>query len=159
MISDAVVGQAVTAQDLPWIPLRNGLAFKPLHFFEHDHGWVLLLRLDPGTEIPLHRHTGEVHGYTLSGMRRLGTGEIAGPGAYVYEPAGQVDSWTAVGDEPLIVFIVVEGAVEYLDGNHNVTVRATARSQHEAYLRYCADHGIEPIDLLGLKPGCTGVGK
>lgn len=146
----------VAAHNLPWIPLRDGLSFKPLRFFENDRGWVLLLRLDPGTGIPLHRHTGEVHGYTLSGTRRLDSGEVAGPGAYVHEPAGHVDSWAAAGDEPLIVFIVVEGAVEYLDGNHNVVARATARSQRETYLRHCADQGIQPVGLFGPKPDREG---
>ena len=60
---------------------------KPLRFLG-DRGFVELLRMSPGTVMPLHRHTGEVHVYQLTGQRQLCTGEILGPGDYVHEPAG-----------------------------------------------------------------------
>src|SRR5262249_50432741 len=82
--------------NIPWIPLGPGESFKPLRFPPGDRGRVLLLRLEPGTLVPLHRHGGEVHGYNVSGSRKLlETGEIVGPGVYVYEPPGNVDSWMA----------------------------------------------------------------
>jgi 2,4'-dihydroxyacetophenone dioxygenase len=57
-----------------------------------------LLRLEPGAEIATHRHTGEVHAFNLEGSRQLSSGEIIGPGDYVYEPLGNMDSWKVVGD-------------------------------------------------------------
>ncbi len=51
------------------------------------------MRLQPGAIVGLHRHTGDVHAFNLSGYRKiLDTGEIVGPGDYVYEPAGNVDA-------------------------------------------------------------------
>ena len=89
-------------EGMAWIPTGGGKAFRPLRF-EAD-GWSELMYLEPGSVVPLHRHTGEVHAYNLSGSRQiLGTGEIVGPGDYVYEPAGNVDAWQAVGDEPCVV--------------------------------------------------------
>jgi quercetin dioxygenase-like cupin family protein len=117
---------AINTDDLPWIPLRPGVAFKALRFFPDDAGWVQLLRVDPGVTIALHRHTGEVHAWHLQGARKLHTGEVVGAGAYVYEAPGNADWWTSVGPEPLIVHVVVYGAVEYLDGNGAVTSRVTA---------------------------------
>jgi quercetin dioxygenase-like cupin family protein len=97
---------------------------------------VLLLRLEPGTVIPRHRHHGEVHAYNISGSRQLDSGEIIGPGGYVYEPPGNVDSWWAVGDEPVIVHITAFGAMEYLDENGEVLQSDTPSSLQEIYERW-----------------------
>ncbi len=130
------------ATDVPWVPLGDGKAFKPLAFFANDRGFVELLRLDPGVAIPLHRHTGEVHAYNLAGSRRLHTGEVIGPGDYVYEPVGNTDAWSVHGDEPLTVLVVVMGAVEYLDGSGAAIKRYTATTLRKLYEEYCATHGL-----------------
>ena len=100
-----------------------------------NRGFVELLRLEPGAAIPLHRHTGEVHAFNLQGTRELCTGERVGPGDYVYEPAGNVDAWKAMGETPLIVFVVVMGAVEYLGPDDAVTPRYTAETLRTEYHR------------------------
>ncbi|HEX3578460.1 MAG TPA: hypothetical protein VHY33_07840 [Thermoanaerobaculia bacterium] len=86
-----------------------------------------------------------MHGYKLSGYRRLiETDEVVGPGGYVYEPAGNVDSWTAVGDEAVIVHIVSFGAMEYIGADGEVTRRDTPSSLYETYARFCADNNLTP---------------
>jgi quercetin dioxygenase-like cupin family protein len=137
----------VAADDTPWVPLSAGKAFKPLRFLRDDRGFVELLRLQPGEEIALHRHTGEVHAFNLQGSRELCTGEVIGPGGYVYEPAGNVDSWKVVGNTPLIVFVVVMGAVEYLDADGAVTGRYTASRLLEIYRGHCEANGLDVVDL------------
>lgn len=133
---------------VPWVPLSPGKSFKPLRFLREDRGFVELLRLEPGETIPLHRHTGETHAFNLEGSRALCTGETIGPGGYVYEPPGNTDSWRVVGDAPLVVLVVVLGAVEYLGPDGAVTHRYTAQTLKEIYERHCAATGIEPIDLV-----------
>jgi 2,4'-dihydroxyacetophenone dioxygenase len=126
---------------IPWIPLGPGESFKPLRF--SGRGRALLLRLEPETVVPLHRHLGEVHGFNLSGYRRLiETDQIVGPGGYVYEPAGNVDSWMAVGDEPVVVHIVSFGAMEYLGADGAVTRRDTPSSLYETYVRFCEENNL-----------------
>ncbi|MEO6689402.1 MAG: cupin domain-containing protein [Dokdonella sp.] len=132
----------------PWVPLSAGKAFKPLRFFADNRGFVELLRLDPGTAIPLHRHTGDVHAFNLEGTRELDSGERVGPGDYVYEPAGNTDAWKVVGDIPLVVLVVVTGAVEYLDAEGAVISRYTAERLFDLYLAHCDACGIEPLDLI-----------
>ena len=134
--------------DIPWVPLSTGKSFKPLRFFSDNRGFVELLRLEPGQTIPLHRHTGEVHAFNLSGAREICTGEQVGPGGYVYEPAGNADSWKVVGNEPLLVLVVVYGAVEYLDADGRVVARYTADTLFDLYHRHCEEHGIAPLDLI-----------
>ena len=140
--------RAIGHDTVPWVPLGPGKSFKPLRFLNDDRGFVELIRLDPGQEIPLHRHTGEVHALNLEGARQLDTGEIVGPGDYVYEPAGNVDSWKVVGDVPLVVLVVVTGAVEYLDAKGNVTKRYTAQTLRDLYDEYCRSRGIGIRDLV-----------
>ena len=140
--------RAIGHGTMPWVPLSPGKSFKPLHFLRDDRGFVELMRLDPGEEIPLHRHTGEVHALNLEGSRQLDTGEIVGPGDYVYEPAGNVDSWKVVGDVPLVVMVVVTGAVEYLDAEGRVTRRYTAQTLRDLYDAYCRSRGIGVRDLV-----------
>lgn len=132
----------VDTTQLPWVPLKPGLSFKPLAYFPDNAGWQLLLRLEPGTKIPLHRHTGEVHAFNLAGARQLDTGEVVGPGMYVHEPAGNVDSWQAHGDEPCVIHIEVRGRNEYLDADGHVLHSVDAQSSRRSYLDWCAAQGL-----------------
>lgn len=141
-------GAFAPAAAIPWVPLSEGKAFKPLRFLAGDRGFVELLKLEPGQAIPRHRHTGEVHAFNLSGSRQLDSGEIVGPGDYVHEPAGNVDAWRVVGDEPLIVLVVVHGAVEYLDDADHVTARFSASTLEDLYRRHCTANGLDAIDLV-----------
>lgn len=126
---------------LDWIPLKPGLAFKPLAYFPDNAGWQLLLKVDPGTEVALHRHTGPVHAFNLSGSRQLDTGEIVGPGGYVYEPAGNVDSWKGIGDTPCVIHIEVNGRNEYFDAAGNLVHVADAEGSRQMYLDWCSANG------------------
>lgn len=126
---------------LPWSPISPGFELKLLHGERDDETRAMLLRLAPGTKIPRHRHEGEVHAFNLEGTRQLDTGEVIGPGQYVYEPAGNVDSWWAVGDEPVIVFVTVRGALEYLDEHGEVVSRWTTSRMAEAYRQHRASLG------------------
>lgn len=133
---------------LPWIPTSPGISKKLLALFPERGEWVTLLRLEPGVRIPLHRHQGEVHGYLLSGCRRIEPeGRLLGPGDYEYEPAGHVDTWTAWGDAPFVSLFFVRGAVEYLAEDGSVLRRETATTNTEEYRRACAVQGLSPLDL------------
>lgn len=138
----------ISVDSIPWVPLGEGKSFKPLRFFSDNRGFAELLRVEPGTIIPLHRHTGEIHAFNLEGSRELCTGELIGPGDFVYEPTGNVDSWKTVGDVPCVVFITVGGAVEYVDDAGNVTKSFSGDDLKKLYEEYCAEHNIEVLDLV-----------
>jgi 2,4'-dihydroxyacetophenone dioxygenase len=133
---------------IPWVPLSEGKWFKPMRFLSGNRGFVELLRMEPGTFSPLHRHTGEVHAFNLEGSRQLCTGELIGPGDYVYEPAGNTDTWKVIGDVPLVVLVVVMGAVEFIGADNTVTSRVTADTLMEIYHQYCAANDKQPLDLV-----------
>jgi 2,4'-dihydroxyacetophenone dioxygenase len=134
---------AVPVADIPWVPLRGGLSMRPLHF--EAGGYALQLRLDPGTVIGRHRHTGIVHALNLSGHREIvGTGEIIGPGDFVFEPAGNEDSWRCHGDEPCVIQLSLTGRVEYLDENGAVESYSDNTTAEAAYRDHCQVIGIAP---------------
>lgn len=75
----------------PWQPVSPGFSRKVLPC-PPDGRRVLMLRVEPGTLVGRHRHTGQVQCLDLSGRRLLDTGEVVGPGDYVDEPEGNVDA-------------------------------------------------------------------
>jgi 2,4'-dihydroxyacetophenone dioxygenase len=134
----------------PWVPSDTpGKSARLLRFLPNDEGFVELLRMEPGVAMPLHRHSGEIHAYNLSGSRQLCTGEVIGPGEYVYEPAGNVDWWRVVGDETLIALVVVRGKVEFLAADGSVRHTANAVTQREELERYCQANHLPMPDLVG----------
>ncbi|MBJ6759459.1 cupin domain-containing protein [Myxococcaceae bacterium JPH2] len=146
----ALASLPVHSDRIPWIPMGPpGLSFKPLRFYKDNRGWTYMFRVEPGTVIPRHRHTGEVHAFNLVGKRQLlDTGEVVGPGTYVYEPVGNVDSWMAVGDEPVVILITIFGAIEYMGPDGAVTKRVTSDDRLETYRRWCETNGAEFLATL-----------
>jgi 2,4'-dihydroxyacetophenone dioxygenase len=139
----------VDTSEIDWIPLADGLSFKPLTFFPGDTGYQLLLRLEPGTVIPRHRHTGEIHAFNVTGTRLLiNTDEEVGPGTYVYEPVGNADTWQAIGTEPCIIHLEANGRVEYLDDDDRVVRFSDATTARAAYLDWCDRAGRAPLEEL-----------
>lgn len=140
--------RCVADHDTPWIPSGTpGKSAKPLRFLADNRGFVELLRMEPGVVMPLHRHSGEIHAYNLSGSRRLCTGEVIGPGGYVYEPPGNVDWWKVVGDEPLLALVVVMGEVDFLRADGSVCGHASAATQRRDYEAWCRGQGLPVADL------------
>lgn len=126
-----------------WIPEGPGKWSLPLKFIP-EGGWVELMRLEPGTKLTLHRHHGEVHGLNLQGQRRLDDGCVIGPGDYVFEPSGNVDSWEAVGDEVLVLHVVVRGDVDYVAADGSVQRHITTADVKAGYQSFCAERGLPP---------------
>ena len=143
-----LAARSLALDAVPWVPLAEGKWFKPMRFLSGNRGFVELLKMEPGTFSPLHRHTGEIHAYNLEGSRQLCSGEIIGPGDYVYEPAGNTDTWKVIGDAPLVVLVVVMGAVEFIGADNTVTSRVTADTLMQIYHQYCAANAVEPLDLV-----------
>ena len=107
-------------------------------------GWVELMRLAPGTQLTLHRHHGEVHGLNLQGQRRLDNGRIVSAGEYVFEPSGNVDSWEAVGDEVLVLHVVVRGDVDYVAADGRVQRHITTADVKAGYQAFCTSAACRP---------------
>ena len=135
----------IDTESLPWMPLGEGVFARFLRFAGEERS--LQLKVMPGVTIPHHAHSGWVHAYGISGARRLEDGSIAGPGSYVYEPAGNVDCWSCAGDEPCIVQISMSGALSYVDEDGKPVSRTDTAGLRKAYLEWCEAEGHEPVAI------------
>jgi len=120
-------------ENAPWVDVADGIWFKLVKVLDDDSGWISLLRLKPGAAVGPHRHAGEVHGFVLQGTRILMDGTVCEKGSYVYEPAGNVDTWSTTGDQDMISLFYVNGSVEYLNEDGQVTFQETAASKRESW--------------------------
>lgn len=143
-------GRVVHTAAQDWITLGAGQSFKPIAFGP-GAARQLLLRVEPDTVVPMHRHHGAVHAFTVSGRRRLldpaGHIEI-GSGSYVYEPPGNVDSWIAVGDESCVIHIAIDGPMDSLDDAGNVTSSSGTPELRACYLAWCVEQDVVPDPAL-----------
>lgn len=141
--------QAVSTDDVPWVPQEPGRWFKPLHFFTSSGTWVNLVKMEPGRQIRRHIHAGgSVQAYVLQGMwRYLEHDWVARPGDYVFEPAGGAHTLEVLGNETMITLFVVNGVIQYLDEEGRVVQQDDLQSRRRLYLDYCREQGIEPRAL------------
>lgn len=138
---------ATRPEDTAWMEIGEGRGLKLLRILPDDAGYAAIMRVDPGHAIPPHRHTGAVHAYNLKGSRRIHTGDVIGPGGYVFEPPGNIDTWEAIGDEPCLILIVVEGDVEYLTPEGHVAERYNAAGMRALHLKWSKAAGLRPFEL------------
>ncbi len=138
-----VLDQAVSSDDIPWVPQEPGRWFKPLQFFTGTGSWINLVRMEPGKRIRRH-----VHAYVLQGSwRYLEHDWVATPGSYVYEPAGGRHTLEVLGDEEMITLFIVNGVIQYLDDDGSVIQQDDLRSRRQLYLDHCRSHGIRPMAI------------
>ncbi|MEQ8511655.1 MAG: 2,4'-dihydroxyacetophenone dioxygenase family protein [Algiphilus sp.] len=98
-----------------------GVKAWPL-FLDSENGvWVIKAEFAPGTQVPMHFHTGTVHFYQLSGEWYYleHVEDVQKPGSYLYEPGGSVHTFAVPADakEPAVGFMVVQGANINFDEN------------------------------------------
>lgn len=140
-----VTSSTINTEQIPWMPLSPGIATKLLRLEGRERTQVL--KVDPGVSVGLHQHGGFVHAYTISGSRRINKAEVVGPGSYVFEPTGNRDCWECVGDEPVVIFIHMSGALVSLDDHGMETGRTTTDSLRRQYLQWCQDGGHDCVAM------------
>jgi quercetin dioxygenase-like cupin family protein len=91
-----------------------GIKVWPL-FLDSENGiWVLRVQFAPGTELPMHFHTGTVHFYQLSGSWNYKEypEDILKADSYLYEPGGSIHTFHVPTDAkvPADGFMMVQGA-------------------------------------------------
>ena len=138
--------------DLPFVAVGDGTHIQLLKV-DLDRGlWVVRTRFEPGTTIQTHRHTGEVHAFTVAGSwKYLEYPEVNTAGSYLYEPAGSVHTLTvpASNDGLTDVFFTIEGANLNLDADGNVVAVLDAGAILDGYLALCEAYGLGRPQVLG----------
>lgn len=134
-----------------FVPLRDGVAFRPFLFDVANGGWSSILRIDPGQQLACHYHTQPVYGYTIEGSwRYLEHDWVAHAGTFIYEPPGERHTLVAHETMGMMTFFVTRGSLIYTDaagrqsGYEDVFSRlALARAHWER-------QGLDPSELDGM---------
>src|SRR3954465_11572508 len=142
----------VGTDDLPWANTGIGVGLKVLRV-NIDTGVVgVLNRFEPGTQIPRHKHTGPVEGYTLKGRwHYLEYDFWSTARSYIYEPANSGHPLDVPADNtgPTDVLFVIEGALLNLDANDQVESVSDGPSILEAYYALLDAQGVaRPVGIL-----------
>lgn len=135
----------------PWVG-GDGIELKLLRV-DLEHGtWVIRNRFAPGVQLPVHRHTGPVEGFTLAGRWRYLEYDFESvAGSYIHEPAGSVHTLhvPADNDGPTDVLFVIEGALLYLGADGAVDSVVDAGTVLPAYLAMVEAAGLGRPAVLG----------
>jgi quercetin dioxygenase-like cupin family protein len=132
---------AVASDDLPfvddWAGIK-GLRLKVLMADIEGGKFVVRIRFAPGTQLPPHKHTGEVHAFTLAGewyYREYEGTARSTAGSYLYEPPGSTHTLKVADDntgETDVVFMVY-GALLHLDASGAVIAVGDAENHLRDY--------------------------
>jgi 2,4'-dihydroxyacetophenone dioxygenase len=141
--------------DRLWVPYAEGVWIQPCCFNVTSGGFSVVLKGLPGAKLGVHYHVGSVRGYTMRGhWRYLEHDWVAGPGTFIYEPAGEAHTLVITDDspEPALIVFMVEGGLIYLDTSVNGGFAAyedgfTLLELTRKYYREAGLH-VRELDLL-----------
>ena len=133
---------------VPFIPYSEDVLIKLLRVDPVSGQLCVILSAPGGTQLGTHRHYGSVVVYTMKGAwRYLEHDWVARAGDFVYETAGSSHTFVVEPGEETEAFIVVEGALEFLDEEGHTIANEDWRTMYGRYLDYCEQEGIEPVDM------------
>jgi 2,4'-dihydroxyacetophenone dioxygenase len=133
---------------VPFTPYSEDVKIKLLRVDPVSGQLCVILSAPGGTGLGVHKHYGSVILYTIKGAwRYLEHDWVARAGDFVYETAGSSHTFLVEPGETTEAFIIVEGALEFIDEEGNTIAIEDWRSMYQRYLDYCEDEGLEPVDV------------
>ena len=143
----------IGAEELPFVPLGDGSHIALLQVDLDTNLWIARQRLEPGTVLLRHLHTGPVHLVTLAGKWKYREYDVWNTaGSYLFEPAGSVHTFTVPHDnrEMTEIWFSIAGANVNLDENDDVISIYDARTISSFYVRECRRMGHGDPAVIGL---------
>ncbi|MBV8229966.1 MAG: 2,4'-dihydroxyacetophenone dioxygenase family protein [Planctomycetaceae bacterium] len=139
------------SRDLPWVPFTPYSTTVKLKLLQVNPvtGQVITMFHVPGGEVlGVHDHHGAVIVYTVQGAwRYLEHQWTARAGDLVYETAGSRHTFLAEPGEDMVAFIVIEGALEFLDPQGHSMGTENWKTFLDRYYRFCEENHLRPVDL------------
>jgi quercetin dioxygenase-like cupin family protein len=131
------------ADECPWIPGEPGTWNKFMLFDLRKNSFATVFKMAPGVAIPPHYHVQAVAGYVLQGRWKYKEYDwVAGPGSFVYEPAGEVHTLQN-GDETMVSFFHVTGPHITVDTEGRQIAYVDAFIARDYVRQYCESAGID----------------
>jgi quercetin dioxygenase-like cupin family protein len=132
----------VGADELPFVEIGGGSKLKVLQVREREGLWIVENVFQAGYEVPTHRHTGPVWGYTKTGAWKYKEYDYVNrAGSFLYEPAGSVHTLMCVEDGTQVWFHIY-GANLNLDADGNVESVTDGAGVLAAYYLLCEAEGL-----------------
>ncbi|WP_310531562.1 2,4'-dihydroxyacetophenone dioxygenase family protein [Novosphingobium sp.] len=138
--------------DLPFVPLQEGVTVQLIQADIEGGFFVVRLRAEPGATLARHKHTGQVFAFTHTGSwRYLEYPEINTAGSYLYEPAGSIHTlhFPATNTEITDVSFVIYGANLDLDAEGGVLFVMDAGMALAFYRGSCEAAGLPEPNVIG----------
>lgn len=100
-----------------WVPLADGISFRPLHFSALTGEWSTLLRIRKSGLLSRHRHALPLHAWVVKGRwQYLESDWVAEEGSYVFEAPGETHTLVIPeGTGEVVTYVHTQGAVSYVD--------------------------------------------
>ena len=134
---------------VPFTPYSEDVKIKLLRADPVTGQMCVILAAPGGTGLGVHKHYGSVILYTIKGgWRYLEHDWVARAGDFVYEPAGSSHTFQVEPGETTEAFIIVEGALQFLDDQGNSLAIEDWHSMYGRYLAYCEEEGIDALDVM-----------
>jgi 2,4'-dihydroxyacetophenone dioxygenase len=133
---------------VPFTPYSEDVKITLLHVDPVSGKMCVILSAPGGTGLGVHKHYGSVILYTIKGAwRYLEHDWVSRAGDFVYETAGSSHTFMVEAGETTEAFIIVEGALEFIDDEGNTIAIEDWRTMYQRYVDYCEHEGLEPIDM------------
>lgn len=114
-VADADTSHLCVAADAgEWQPFGRGVRIKVLH--EADGVMSYLLRMEPGSCLPPHRHPEVEETLVVEGEIRVGTHAVEGPGSYQRAAVGSLHATTTTQTGALLFVRAASPSVEQVLG-------------------------------------------
>ena len=140
----------IGADELPFVDMGGGNLLKVLQVDEQAGLWIIENVFQAGFEVPTHRHTGPVWGYTAAGAWKYKEYDYVNrAGSFLFEPAGSVHTLQCIEDDSRVWFHM-HGVNLNVDADGNVESVIDGAGTLAFYLAMCEQEGLpRPNVLIG----------
>lgn len=146
---------SVNESQIPLIKdaMGAGVHVQPLRLDLEAGCWVVLATFSPGSQVPLHYHTGTAEVYTLSGswhyLEYPDQPQVAG--SYLYEPGGSAHTFICpeTNTEDTVILVRVEGAnINFSEDGRFHSILDAVLIRHLTTV-LAEQQGLGPIGYIG----------
>ncbi|MEM7410220.1 MAG: 2,4'-dihydroxyacetophenone dioxygenase family protein [Myxococcota bacterium] len=136
------------AEDLPFVEIGDGSQLKVIQVDRAQGLWVIENVFQNGYQVPTHKHTGPVWGFTVSGAWKYAEYDYVNrAGSMLYEPAGSVHTLQCIEDTTRVWFHMT-GSNLNLDAKGEIESVVDGDVTLQAYLALCEAQGFARPNVL-----------
>ncbi|WAH35595.1 2,4'-dihydroxyacetophenone dioxygenase family protein [Alicyclobacillus dauci] len=133
----------------PWVPWGENVWIRHLTFDVRNNSAANVLWVASGGVLGKHRHRGPVSGYVVEGSwRYMEYDWVANVGDFIRESPGRAH--TLVSQKGMKTVFWLNGPLEFLDENDQITEIIDVFWFINHYTSYCKEHGITVNEELFL---------